>query len=162
MDNLDGSSNQLFRQGELGWQSDPDGALEIFKQILNQDKISDVAARSAMFLAVMYDNHFAQADSAIYYYDWLQNHKPESEQAQATINRYEELQQMISLINQVDTMEVQDSSSEIFVEPMEILEVDNQVDTINIIATGTEMIAKPEELVGVNNKETVEDTTIEN
>ena len=59
-------------------------------------------------------------------------------------------------------MEVQDSSSEIFVEPTEIVEVDNQVDTINIIATGTEIIAKPEESVGVNNKETVEDTTIEN
>jgi len=162
MDNLDGSSNQLFRQGELGWQSDPEGALEIFKQILNDDKSSNVAARSAMFLAVMYDNHFALADSAIYYYDWLQNHKPESEQAQATINRYEELQQMISMINQVDTMGVQDSSAEIFAEPEVIVEVDNQVDTMNIIATGTEIIVKPEESVDVDNKETVEDTTIEN
>jgi len=162
MDNLDGSSNQLFRQGELGWQSDPDGALDIFKQILHQDKSSDVAARSAMFLAVMYDRHFSQADSAIYYYEWLQSHKPESEQAQATINRYEELQQMLSMMNQVDKMGVQDSSAEIFAEPEVIVEVDNQVDTMNIIATGTEIIVKPEESVDVDNKETVEDTTIEN
>ena len=121
MDNLDGSSNQLFRQGELEWQFDPDGSLEIFKQILHQDESSDVAARSAMFLAVMYDRHFSQADSAIYYYDWLQNHKPESEQALFTINRYEELQQIISIINQTDTTEVQDNVAEIISET-----VDNQ------------------------------------
>ena len=136
MDTLDGTSNQLFRHGELEWQSDPDGALEIFKQILHQDESSDVAARSAMFLAVMYDRHFAKADSAIYYYDWLQSHKPESEQALATINRYEELQQMISMINQVDTKDVPDN--------------------------GAEIISVPEEPVEVDNQEAVEDTTIEN
>ena len=136
MDNLDGSSNQLFRQGELEWQFDPDGSLEIFKQILHQDESSDVAARSAMFLAVMYDRHFSQADSAIYYYDWLQSHKPESEQALATINRYEELQQMISMINQVDTKDVPDNEAEIIELTDDPVEADNQ--------------------------EAVEDTTIEN
>ena len=161
MDNLDGSSNQLFRQGELGWQSDPEGAIDTFKQILRQDKSSDVAARSAMFIAVMYDRHFSQADSANYYYEWLQSHKPKSEQAQATINRYEELQQMLSMMNQVDTLEVQDSS-EIIIEPEEIEIVDNQVDTMNVIAGETETIPKPEESVDVDNKETVEDTIIEN
>ena len=136
MADLDGSSNQLFRQGELGWQTDPGGSLDIFKQILHQDEDSDVAARSAMFLAVMYDRHFAQADSAIYYYDWLQSHRPESDQALATINRYEELQKTISILNQVDTMEVKDS--------------------------GTEIIAETEEIVEMDNQEAVEDTTIEN
>ena len=136
MEDLDGSSNQLFRQGELGWQTDPGGSLAIFKQILHQDEDSDVAARSAMFLAVMYDRHFAQADSAIYYYDWLQSHRPESDQALATINRYEELQKTISILNQVDTMEVKDS--------------------------GTEIIAETEEIVEMDNQEAVEDTTIEN
>jgi tetratricopeptide (TPR) repeat protein len=162
MDNLDGSSNQLFRQGELGWQSDPDGALDIFKQILDQDNSSDVAARSAMFLAVMYDRHFSQADSAIYYYEWLQSHKPESEQAQTTINRYEELQQMLSMMNQVDTLDMLDSGVEIIAKTEEIVVVDFQVDTMKIIEKDTEIIAKPEELVDVDNKETVEDTTIEN
>ena len=161
MDNLDGSSNQLFRQGELGWQSDPEGAIDTFKQILRQDKSSDVAARSAMFIAVMYDRHFSQADSANYYYEWLQSHKPKSEQAQATINRYEELQQMLSMMNQVDTLEVQDSS-EIIIEPEEIEIVDNQVDTMNVIAGGTETTEKPEKSVDVDNIETVEDTIIEN
>ena len=136
MEDLDGSSNQLFRQGELGWQTDPGGSLDIFKQILHQDEDSDVAARSAMFLAVMYDRHFTQADSAIYYYDWLQSHRPESDQALATINRYEELQKTISILNQVDTMEVKDS--------------------------GTEIIAETEEIVEMDNQEAVEDTTIEN
>ncbi len=126
MDNLDGSSNQLFRQGELDWQSDPGGSLEIFKKILHQDVSSDVAARSAMFLAVMYDRHFSQADSAVFYYDWLQRYKPESEQALATINRYEELQKMISMINQVDTKDVPDNEAEIIELPEDPMQADNQ------------------------------------
>ena len=138
-----------------------EGALDTFKQILRQDKSSDVAARSAMFIAVMYDRHFAQADSANYYYEWLQSHKPESNQAQATINRYEELQEMLLMMNQVDTLEVQDSS-EIIIEPDEIEIVNEQMDTMKVIAGGTEIIVNPEESVDVNIKETVEDTIIEN
>ena len=68
---------------------------------------------------------------------------------------------MLSMMNQVDTLEVQDSS-EIIIEPEEIDIVDNQVDTMNIIAEGTEIIAKPEESVNVDNNETVKDTIIEN
>ena len=64
-------------------------------------------------------------------------------------------------MNQVDTLELQDSS-EIIIEPVEIDIVDNQVDTMNIIAEGTEIIAKPEESVNVDNNETVKDTIIEN
>ena len=64
-------------------------------------------------------------------------------------------------MNQVDTLEVQDSS-EIIIEPEKIDIVDNQVDSMNIIAEGTEIIAKPEESVNVDNNETVKDTIIEN
>jgi hypothetical protein len=65
------------------------------------------------------------------------------------------------MMNQVDTLEVQDSS-EIIIEPAEVEIVDNQADTMNAIAGETKIIAKPEESVDVNNKETVEDTIIEN
>ena len=68
---------------------------------------------------------------------------------------------MLSMMNQVDTLEVQDSS-EIIIEPEKIDIVDNQVDSMNIIAEGTEIIAKPEESVNVDNNETVKDTIIEN
>ena len=71
------------------------------------------------------------------------------------------MQQMLSMMNQVDTLEVQDSS-QIIIEPEEIDIVDNQVDSMNIIAEGTEIIAKPEESVNVDNNETVKDTIIEN
>jgi transcriptional/translational regulatory protein YebC/TACO1 len=68
---------------------------------------------------------------------------------------------MLSMMNQVDTLEVQDSS-EIIIEPDEIEIVNEQMDTMKVIAGGTEIIVKPEESVDVNNKETVEDTIIEN
>ena len=113
MPDLDGSSNKLFRKGELIWQKNPTDALGVFRKILLQDRESDVSARSAMFLAVRYDSHFSKADSALFYYDWLQKYKPDSEQALSTTNRYSELKNTISILREVDsikTNEVKDSS----------------------------------------------------
>ena len=103
MPDLDGSSNQLFREGEITWIDEPMNALGIFKKILKQDKDSDVSARSAMYIAVKYDRFFSIADSALYYYDWLQKYKPESEQALVTIDRYNELKNVISILNEADS-----------------------------------------------------------
>ena len=114
MSDLDGSSNKLFREGEITWQNKPIDALEIFRKILQQDRESDVSARSAMYLAVKYDRFFSKADSALFYYDWLQKYKPESEQALATTNRYNELKNTVSILKEVDsikTSEVNDTSS---------------------------------------------------
>ena len=113
MPDLDGSSNKLFRKGELIWQKNPTDALGVFRKILLQDRESDVSARSAMFLAVRYDSHFSKVDSALFYYDWLQKYKPDSEQALSTTNRYSELKNIISILREVDsikTNEVKDSS----------------------------------------------------
>ncbi|SVB89480.1 uncharacterized protein METZ01_LOCUS242334 [marine metagenome] len=67
-----------------------------------------------MYLAVKYDRYFSKADSALFYYDWLQKYKPESEQALATTNRYNELKNTVSILKEVDsikTSEVNDTSS---------------------------------------------------
>jgi TolA-binding protein len=114
MPDIDGSSNQLFRKGEIEWQNKPIDALGIFRTILQQDRESDVSARSAMYLAVKYDRFFSIADSALFYYDWLQKYKPESEQALATANRYHELKNTVSILKEVDSLkasEVIDTSS---------------------------------------------------
>jgi len=114
MPDIDGSSNQLFRKGEIEWQNKPIDALGIFRTILQQDRESDVSARSAMYLAVNYDRFFSIADSALFYYDWLQKYKPESEQALATANRYHELKNTVSILKEVDSLkasEVIDTSS---------------------------------------------------
>ena len=114
MPDIDGSSNQLFRKGEIEWQNKPIDALGIFRTILQQDRESDVSARSAMYLAVKYDRFFSIADSALFYYDWLQKYKPESEQALATANRYHELKNTVSILKEVDSLkasEVVDTSS---------------------------------------------------
>ena len=114
MPDIDGSSNQLFRKGEIEWQNKPIDALGIFRTILQQDRESDVSARSAMYLAVKYDRFFSIADSALFYYNWLQKYKPESEQALATANRYHELKNTVSILKEVDSLkasEVIDTSS---------------------------------------------------
>ena len=114
MPDIDGSSNQLFRRGEIEWQNNPIDALGIFRIILQQDRESDVSARSAMYLAVKYDRFFSIADSALFYYDWLQKYKPESEQALSTANRYHELKNTVSILKEVDSLkasEVVDTSS---------------------------------------------------
>ena len=113
MSDLDGSSNKLFQEGESAWYNDPKEALAIFRKILLMDRESDVSARSAMYLAVKYDRFFSNADSAHFYYDWLQKYKPNSEQALTTLNRYSELKNSISILREVDSIkstEVDDSS----------------------------------------------------
>ena len=104
MPDLDGSSNQLFREGEIAWHDNPIDALGIFRKIIQQDRESDVSARSAMYLAVKYDRFFSVADSALFYYDWLQRYKPESEQALTTVNRHNELKKTISILKEVDSL----------------------------------------------------------
>ena len=114
MPDLDGSSNQLFREGEIVWHDNPIDALGIFRTILQQDRESDVSARSAMYLAVKYDRFFSIADSAFFYYQWLQKFKPESEQALVTANRFNELKNTISILKEVDSLkssQVIDTSS---------------------------------------------------
>jgi hypothetical protein len=126
MPDLDGSSNKLFREGEITWQNKPIGALGIFRKILQQDRESDVSARSAMYLAIKYDRYFSNADSALFYYDWLQKYKPDSEQALATTNRFTELKNTVSIIKEMDSIkssEVNDTSS--------IVKTDISNDTIN-------------------------------
>ena len=104
MPDLDGSSNQLFREGEMTWDDNPIGALAMFRTIIQQDRESDVSARSAMYLAIKYDFFFSMADSALFYYDWLQKYKPESEQALATANRYNELKKTVLILKEVESL----------------------------------------------------------
>ena len=114
MPDLDGSSLKLFRKGETAWQNNPANALAMFRKILLQDRQSDVSARSAMYLAVRYDRYFSNADSAFFYYDWLQRFKPESEQALATTARHNELKNIILILEQqtsINSNIVTDSSS---------------------------------------------------
>jgi hypothetical protein len=61
-----------------------------------------------MYIAVKYDRFFSIADSALYYYDWLQKYKPESEQALVTIDRYNELKNVISILNEADSFKAVD------------------------------------------------------
>jgi hypothetical protein len=79
-----------------------------------------------MYLAIKYDRYFSNADSALFYYGWLQKYKPDSEQALATTNRFTELKNTVSIIKEMDSIkssEVNDTSS--------IVKTDISNDTIN-------------------------------
>jgi len=84
--------NQL-RQGELQWLINPENALVFYKNIVQNDTISETSARAAYFLAFHYDYTFANQDSALKYYSWLNRNHSDSEQANASRDRYTLLNQ---------------------------------------------------------------------
>lgn len=83
------SIQALLRQAELEWLINPENALIYYKNILQKDSISETSARAALFLAYHYDYTFFNQDSALKYYTWLQDYHVNSEQANASRDRYE-------------------------------------------------------------------------
>jgi TolA-binding protein len=83
------SIQALLRQAELEWLINPENALIYYKNILKKDSLSETSARAALFLAYHYDYTFFNQDSALKYYTWLQDYHDNSEQANASRDRYE-------------------------------------------------------------------------
>ncbi len=82
---------KLLRKGEVNWTSDRLLALNQYKRILRTDTTSETSARAAYFLAHHYDYTSSEPDSAIFYYRWLDQHHPNSEQNLAANNRLKRL-----------------------------------------------------------------------
>lgn len=98
-----GSVQAMLRQGELEWLINPTDALMTYKQIIHKDDQSESAMKAALFLAHHYDNTFYEADSALKYYTWLQDHHSGSDQAEQSRSRYEMLVQGFK-ISKVDSL----------------------------------------------------------
>ena len=71
---------KLFIKAEKMWLSNPVSSMNVFKEVLYTDSLSELSASAAYFLAYQYDYKFAELDSAYKYYNWLTIRHPSSEQ----------------------------------------------------------------------------------
>ncbi len=89
------SVQSLLRQGELQWLIKPENALVYYKNIIQKDSTSETSASAAYFLAHHYDYTFFDQDSALKFYSWLHHNHYDSEQANASRDRYTLLNQPV-------------------------------------------------------------------
>ena len=87
---------KLFFKAEKLWSSNPVLSMELFKDVLYSDSLSELSASAAYFLGYQYDYNFAQLDSAFKYYSWLNNKHPFSEQNNSAKYRIKVIENMIS------------------------------------------------------------------
>jgi len=91
----EGSHDNFLRDAEQLWAQDKEASLNEYKSIVSADSTSDLAAKAVYSLAYHYDLFLHNADSALKYYEMIQNFHPESEQASASRTRYTILKNLL-------------------------------------------------------------------
>jgi len=91
----EGSNDNFLRDAEQLWAQDKEASLNEYKSIVSADSTSDLAAKAVYSLAYHYDLFLHNADSALKYYEMIQNFHPESEQASVSRTRYTILKNLI-------------------------------------------------------------------
>jgi len=81
------TSQDLLLNAEKTWSSDRFLALNIYKEIVNNDTVSQSGLKAAYFLAYNYDYTFVYPDSAKKFYAWIMKYHLESEQAKLSKKR---------------------------------------------------------------------------
>jgi len=87
---------QLLTDSETNWHLNRPLALQQYKQIIISDSTSEISARAAYFLAYHYDYTDNNADSALAYYTWLDQHHPLSDQNLAARRRFQQLRSILA------------------------------------------------------------------
>ena len=87
---------QLLTSSETNWHLNRPLALKQYKQIIISDSTSAISARAAYFLAYHYDYTDNNADSALVYYIWLDQHHPLSDQNLAAKRRFQQLKSIFA------------------------------------------------------------------
>lgn len=98
-----GSVQAILRKGEMEWLVNPVNALGYYRDVIFKDAQSETAILAAYFLAYNYDYTFYDPDSAWKYYNWLNEHHGQSEQALASRSRIEILRQSL-VITEEDSL----------------------------------------------------------
>jgi TolA-binding protein len=97
-----GASAERLRAAERMWLVNRTEALNAYRSIVSTDSTSESSARAAYFLAYQFDTTYNQPDSALKYYEWLQQYHPDSEQALAARERLTAIRSFLEQIA-VDT-----------------------------------------------------------
>jgi len=78
---LASTSDEKLVLAEQNRNSDLALAIDDYREIINEDTVSESSVKAAYFLAYQYDYHYAQADSALKYYEWILRYHGGSDQA---------------------------------------------------------------------------------
>ena len=107
----EGSHDNFLRDAEQLWALDKEASLNEYKSIVSADSTSDLAAKAVYSLAYHYDLFLHNADSALKYYEMIQNFHPESDQASASRIRYNTLKNLFKEDSEGELKEEKQSSS---------------------------------------------------
>ena len=90
----------LYTKAESQITSNPDNAIQLLKESIRTDEKSDLAVSAAYTISYHYDQS-AEIDSALKYYQWIQDNHPRSEQSLSAAKRFQTLQMVLSSIDTV-------------------------------------------------------------
>ena len=90
----------LYSKAESQITSNPDNAIQLLKESISLDEKSDLAVSAAYTISYYYDQS-AEIDSALKYYQWIQDNHPRSDQSHSAAKRVQTLQMVLSSIETV-------------------------------------------------------------
>ena len=90
----------LYSKAESQITSNPDNAIQLLKESIRIDEKSDLAVSAAYTISYHYDQS-AEIDSALKYYQWIQDNHPRSDQSLSAAKRVQTLQMVLSSIDTV-------------------------------------------------------------
>jgi len=90
----------LYSKAESQITSNPDNAIQLLKESISLDEKSDLAVSAAYTISYYYDQS-AEIDSALKYYQWIQDNHPRSDQSLSAAKRVQTLQMVLSSIDTV-------------------------------------------------------------
>ena len=90
----------LYSKAESQVTSNPDNAIQLLKESISLDEKSDLAVSAAYTISYYYDQS-AEIDSALKYYQWIQDNHPRSDQSHSAAKRVQTLQMVLSSIETV-------------------------------------------------------------
>ena len=90
----------LYSKAESQITSNPDNAIQLLKESIRLDQKSDLAVSAAYTISYHYDQS-AEIDSALKYYQWIQDNHPRSDQSLSAAKRFQILQMVLSSIETV-------------------------------------------------------------
>ncbi len=99
---LASTSDEKLVLAEQNWISNSTLAIDGYREIVNEDTVSESSAKAAYFLAYQYDYHLVQPDSALKYYQWLLKYHIGSDQASHSEKRVTFLNSILADTSETD------------------------------------------------------------
>jgi len=90
----------FYSKAESQITSNPDNAIQLLKESIRLDEKSDLAVSAAYTISYHYDQS-AEIDSALKYYQWIQDNHPRSDQSLSAAKRFQTLQMVLTSIETV-------------------------------------------------------------